>query len=342
MAVAPDGTVYVADTFNDRVQAFCVSARAGVSGDQGDATPIRQAFAAAVPFAAMGQPDEACACAASPCFLRTWGRLGPEEGRFSVPRDVTVSPGGTISVIDAGNRRLQSFDATGTLLAVWFDLELGAATAVAAAPDDTLYVVEQTNRVRHVTAEGTVLDVWGSEGHGPGEFFMPHGIAVAPDGTVYVADTSNHRIQAFDGTGAFLSEWGREGPEPGAFSAPQAVAVAQDGTVYVADMGNHRIQFFTADGLYLGQWATEGSSLLAGPTSIAVAPDGKAVYVTRGHEDRVLIYGLGPTPGAWGSEGQGPGEFTNPDGVAVAPDGTVYVLDAGNHRVQAFSACVAG
>jgi tripartite motif-containing protein 71 len=107
-------------------------------------------------------------------------------------------------------------------------------------------------------------------------------------------------------------------------------------------MGNHRIQFFAADGVYLGQWATEGSSFFSGPTSLAVAPDGKAVYATRGHADRVLIYGIAAAPVAWGREGQGSGEFKNPDGVAIAPDGTLYVLDSGNHRVQAFAACVTG
>jgi DNA-binding beta-propeller fold protein YncE len=113
--------------------------------------------------------------------------------------------------------------------------------------------------------------------------------------------------------------------------------VAPDGTVYVADMGNHRIQFFDATGLYRGQWQTEGTVVFDGPAAVAVGPDRATVYATRGHEDTVLVFGAaGPFPGRWGNKGGGPGQFKNPDGVAVAPDGSVYVVDADNNRIQAF------
>jgi DNA-binding beta-propeller fold protein YncE len=154
---------------------------------------------------------------------------------------------------------------------------------------------------------------------------------------VYVADTSNHRIQYFDADGAFLGQWGGEGRGYGQFEGAQGVAAAPDGTVYVADLGNHRVQFFTADGTYLGQWATEGMGFISGPTSVAVGPDGKTVYVTVRHRDHILLFDAAWSfSSQWGNEGSNPGEFKRPDGVAVAPDGTVYVVDQGNNRVQAF------
>jgi nitrous oxidase accessory protein NosD len=91
-------------------------------------------------------------------------------------------------------------------------------------------------------------------------------VTVAPGGTVYVADFSNSRIQAFDGSGAFLGAWGSEGRGEGQLSGPISVAAAPDAqTIYVADIGNQRIQAFCV--------APPAAREQSGATPVASAPD---------------------------------------------------------------------
>jgi len=67
------------------------------------------------------------------------------------------------------------------------------------------------HRIQRSSATGTFLGAWGSQGTGDGQFDSPRGVAVAPDGTVYVADSRNSRIQRFSATGTFLGTWGSPG-----------------------------------------------------------------------------------------------------------------------------------
>jgi DNA-binding beta-propeller fold protein YncE len=68
---------------------------------------------------------------------------------------------------------------------------------------------------------------------------------VASDGSVYVADRINNRIQKFTSEGVFVTKWGAEGTGDGQFQWPWGVAAASDGSIYVADTGNLRIQKFS-------------------------------------------------------------------------------------------------
>ena len=89
-------------------------------------------------------------------------------------------------------------------------------------------------------------------------------MAVAADGSVYVADRGNHRIQKFDADGVFVTKWGSSGTGNGQFNLPFGVAVAADGSVYVADRGNHRIQKFDA-ALHLNAARYNGVEMEVGP-----------------------------------------------------------------------------
>jgi sugar lactone lactonase YvrE len=91
-----------------------------------------------------------------------------------------------------------------------------------------------------------------------GQFNNPTHIAVGVDGSVYISDTGNHRIQVFDATGHLVSAWGSRGDGDGQFNTPLGVAVTTDGTVFVVDSGNHRVQRFSAEGAFLGKWGSLG------------------------------------------------------------------------------------
>ena len=132
---------------------------------------------------------------------------------------------------------------------------------VAVAFDGAVYVADAgNNRIRRVTPTGTVTTLAGSiAGNNDGtggaaRFNNPRGVAVAPDGTIYVADTGNSRIRKVTPTGTVTTIAGStsgfaDGTGAAAqFNAPRGIAVTSDGRIYVADTGNQRIRRVTPTG----------------------------------------------------------------------------------------------
>ncbi|MEN6342514.1 MAG: PKD domain-containing protein, partial [Methanospirillum sp.] len=174
---------------------------------------------------------------------------------------------------------------------------------------------------------------WGSFGTGDGQFSSPFGVAVDPDGNVYVTDALNNRTQKFSSDGDYLAQWGGPGTGNGQFNIPTGIAVDAAGNVYVADYGNSRVQKFTSEGGYLTQWGG-----ISGPYGIAVNADGSRVYVSEVQTTRVRIFDTAGTPlGSFGGPGTGDGQVDYPLFIAVDAAGSVYVADTGNDRVQKFT-----
>ena len=103
---------------------------------------------------------------------------------------------------------------------------------MALAADGSLYISDGYGnaRVHKFSSDGRHLFSWGEPGAGPGQFHLPHGIAVGPDGTVVVADRENSRLQFFSPDGRFLREWTE-------IARPCQVAIDARGIVYVAELG---------------------------------------------------------------------------------------------------------
>ncbi len=177
-------------------------------------------------------------------------------------------------------------------------------------------------------------------------FNRPRSVAAAPDGSLYVADTGNHRIVHLGADGKLLGEWGsfsgtNAGPAPeGTFNEPWGVAVAGDGTVWVADTWNHRIQHFTADGRFLSMFGffgqAESPEAFWGPRAILVDERGRLFVADTGNKRVVIFSQSGASVGSFGGPGAEPGRLNEPVGIALSAEGTLYVADTWNLRIQGF------
>ncbi|GAB4502489.1 MAG: hypothetical protein Fur0035_20410 [Anaerolineales bacterium] len=191
--------------------------------------------------------------------------------------------------------------------------------------------------------------VFGEIGQNPGQFDAPRGLAFAPDGSLYVADSRNHRIQHFDAQGNFINQWGGFGDllntglaPTGTFDEPWGVAVGPDGSVYVSDTWNHRIQKFSAEGKPIKMWgvfglAADAPDALYGPRGISVDAAGHVFVADTGNKRIVIFDSQGNLLNSFGSEGADVGQFYEPVDVKLGPDGNAYVTDTWNQRVQVFA-----
>ena len=186
----------------------------------------------------------------------------------------------------------------------------------------------------------------GISGSNPGELNTPHGIAVGPDGSIYVADSGNNRIQKFAENGELLASWGtyanaQESEAPGGtMNEPWDIAVAQDGSIYVADTFNHRIQKLNADGKFVKMIGTfaqgEDAESFWGPRGIAVDPKGNVLVTDTGNK-RVVVYDKNLNfLTQFGGAGFEAGQFDEPVGLAASNGGLVAVADTWNRRIQVF------
>jgi DNA-binding beta-propeller fold protein YncE len=240
------------------------------------------------------------------------GSEGTAPGQFQSPRALATGPDGVLYVADSRNHRIQKFDSAGNLL--WTTGSFGS--------------------IDNNTAQ-------------PGLFNEPWGVGVGPDGSVYVADTWNHRIQKLDANGQFITMWGRfgQGESIDAFWGPRSVVVDGRGRVYVADTGNKRVAVFDEQGNALSTVGLPGSDpgQLDEPVGLAVTDDG-TLYVADTWNLRVQVFT--PAPGTddfvftreWPIVGWFGQSVENKPYLALDNRGRVYVTDPEGYRVLVFDA----
>ncbi|WP_028064972.1 6-bladed beta-propeller [Solirubrobacter soli] len=309
------------------------------------------ALAAALILLAPGVATAACP-GADPCPYSASSVTGQRSGgvlRF--PQATALGPDGSIYVGDQLSHVIQVFGPDGA-----FQREIGApgtgpgqltaVGGVAVAADGTVYVVDGSDRVLRFAADGTFLSQFGSSGSGPGEFHFGAGggndapagggIALGPDGTVYVADTRNDRIQRFaaDGSSPVVIV------PAGRVKRPQGLAVSKSRLI-VADDLNHRLAIFDTGGRFIRTVGTgEGNQPdeLQNPYDVAVDPSGR-VYVADNSNHRIVRYGPAPAytyRARWASFGPQPGHVQFPRGIAVDASGKSFIADPGGNRIDLF------
>ncbi|MGE3728034.1 MAG: hypothetical protein AB7I41_20935, partial [Candidatus Sericytochromatia bacterium] len=191
---------------------------------------------------------------------------------------------------------------------------------LAVGPDNTVYVADQGNHaIRKIAPDGSVTTLAGNgeagwrDAIGPAaRLNKPSGVALHPDGSLWVADSWNHRIRKISPTGHVSTVVGEKVPgqpdfEPqrdhlNSLYVPEGLTINPLGEVFIADSWNHRIR----------KWSPQTSRLQT------LAGNGKYLNFGGGFAD-------GRGPDAY---------FSQPKGIALGPQGQLLVADTGNHRIR--------
>ncbi len=254
-------------------------------------------------------------------FVASWGK-----GVFARPHGILIGTDDSVYCTDDLDHTVRKFTSDGRLL-----MTLGASgkpsdtgatsvdyrsivragmpfhfpTNVALSSNGEIYVSDGYGnaRVHKFSSDGRLMLSWGKPGDGPGEFRLPHGIAVDGQGCVYVADRENSRVQLFTPDGEYLDQWT-------GIARPCQVFVDETNTVYVAELG------FRA-----GMWP--------GTTAPSADATGGRVSVFDSRGELLARWGGGQNPCA-------PGDFFAPHDICVDSRGDVYVaevvMSAGGNR----------
>ncbi|MDW8169332.1 MAG: hypothetical protein RML74_12745 [Acidobacteriota bacterium] len=300
LALGDDGTLFIADSGNNRVRAVdpqgvIRTVAGGGIGDGGD----------------------------------------PRQATLNLPYGVAVDKRGRLYIADTEHHRIRRLTLgaenprietiAGTGLSGYngderpaIEARLNSPRGLAVDAEGNLYIADTFNhRVRKITPDGVITTVAGTgragfSGDGGlatrAELRLPLAVAVDAEGRLYIADAGNNRVRRveLDGTITTIVGTGKrgfggdDGPAiAAALDTPAALAFDKDGRLLIADAGNHRLRRVD----------------LSSGTIVTIAGKG--------------------TPGSGGDGGAAKdAELNTPSGLAVDAEGTVYIADSGNHRVR--------
>lgn len=171
----------------------------------------------------------------------------------------------------------------------------------------------------------------------PGFLKEPSGMAMNPEGDVYIIDGSDRKVKKFSAGGTHDAAWGMGVKELSGLREPAGIAVDQYGNVYITDARRHTVNKFSKEGKFIRKWGKEGEDEISFKSPAGIAVDGQNnVYVADSGNFRIKKYSVqGDLVKTWGERGNKEGQFSYPRAVALGPDGLLYVVD--QLRVQKFS-----
>jgi DNA-binding beta-propeller fold protein YncE len=227
------------------------------------------------------------------------------------------------------------------------DLPLGDPYRIALDPAGNLWIPDSNHHLFQIFApDGTFLETWGTEGSDDGQFnFVLAGYGYGAvvwdaDGTFYVADSGNYRIQKFSPDRTFIAAWGSQGGDDGQFMGLDDLALDQQGRLVATDHERDDIQVFDTDGHFLAVWGAPGmkEGQFMNPGGLAVDADGN-LYVSEGVNHRIQkLAPDGTVLASWGMFGTDEGEFDHPSDVMLDAEGRLFVTEWANNRIQVFDA----
>lgn len=276
-------------------------------------------------------------------FERAWGTYGTAPGQFVHPLDIGVDANGVVFVLDSGTRRVSKWTRNGEFLGQWGEDGTGFGQfrdtyGMGIGPQGHVWVADPSNNVViEFTADGApVRQLGGTYGGDDGQLRAPFDAAQDARGNVYVVEWDSARLQKFDMSGAFLTKWFRDG------ETEASVAVDGYGHVYAAGRtSGWALGRFTDTGTSLGALSGMGTPGFFYRAHGFTTDAAGHVFVIGSADDgvgRVIHFSSdGAFVAQWGSRGTGPGQFVDPSGIAVDAEGSVYVVDTGNARIQKFS-----
>jgi RHS repeat-associated protein len=323
------------------------------------------------------------------------GDGGPAlQAKIYRPHSIAVGADNILYIADTNNNRIRRVGTDGIISTVagngysGFSGDGGPATqarlkqpkGIAIGTDGSLYIADTENyRIRRVGTDGIISTIAGGFGgfHGDGGpatqagLGLPDSVAVAPDGSFYIADTYNKRIRRVGadgiistvaGNGEYIGSGGDGGPATQAILPfPHSVAIGPDGSLYIESGGfsptewyGRRIRRVGPDGIistvagigdpgYSGDGGPATQAQLISPEGVFVDLDGSFfiadIYnhrIRRVGSDGIITTVAGT--GNYGFSGDGgpatQASLNGPYGVAVGPDGRLYIADTWNNRIR--------
>jgi hypothetical protein len=308
-----------------------------------------------------------------------WGEVirvivDPKGDIWVFHRCFNVVPPGSATCINRGpaNPPILEFDASGKLLKSFgagifayphgFAMDKdGNLWATDVNDEETVLGMSAKNaqgvvmgqEVLKLNPEGKVLMTLGKEGvsgNGPDTFDRPTGVAIAPNGDIFVSDghyPNKHdsaRVMKFSKDGKFMKEWGHKGSGPGEFDEPHDIFIGgSQNHVYIADRRNRRIQVFDLEGNFIAAWRQFGQ-----PSSVFVSKDdtiyvgasfpdpsakkGELRGITIGNVKDGSLKAFIPDPSDLDKVIMG----TSASGIAADDKGTIYAADVGTHNLRKY------
>lgn len=247
---------------------------------------------------------------ADPSWVGMFGTLGLVPGSFNYPRGIASEGYVPIRAVAVHRNKIQ---------------------------ENSVFVVDKSGRIQRFSAQGEFETAWTMPEIAKGK---PVGLAVHPDGRLFVADTHYHRVLIFDRDGIPLGGFGEEGTGDGQFQLPTDVAFGGDGTIYVGEYHlNDRVTRWSAEFKFLGVIGAnpvEGSRL-SRPSGLVV-DDENTLWVADSCNHRLVRFSPeGSILGVFGQFGSAQGEMRYPYDITFLPDGRLVVCEYEGARLQWFS-----